>query len=396
LIISAIVAWGQGAVAAESATETSLRQLVVQNALKVANYDQYKTYAPKRLAGEIPAVTIATYGQLFLRAYGLTTSTSDKAKLLAAARQAADGLIKYSDMDRDGKIGWGRYWPDEGNHGNRDGSYTYFPNGSCKRSSAYENESFDAARVIQFLAELASLTRDRAYLSKVRQAVKDQWGDGGYASTGQFFYWKTSGDCEKGWQVKNTNIQYGAALYFVYRALLRVTPNDGFRFDVFRRADDVLRAEVAELQKFNFGYYGQATMMSKAGQPQIIATQYLKDGQINCVTNTASGDSCYNHFAVEMRALMDVQRSFKGSAVAAKYDMGDAVKTLYSKFNAGFKARCSSAKSSGGLARNSTSCTVPICLMRKGSSALTSSCQKTIDALNARSVDVLLAIATPI
>lgn len=373
--------------------EDSLKQLVVQRALHIASYDRYKTYAPSRTTEELPAVTIATYGQLYIKAYQLASSSADKTLLLSAAEQAAKSLIKHSDMNKDGKVGWGRYWPEEGIHGNGDGSYTYWPTGSCKRNSAYENESFDEARVIQFLAELASLTRNQVYLKGVRQAVKDEWGDGGYTSSGQFFYWKTSGDCAKGWEVKNTNMQYGAALYFVYRALLKLTPNDAFRFDVYRRADDVLHSDLSELKASNFGYYGKSTMQSKASSSSIRLTQHFKGNRIECVTNTASGDSCYYHYAVEMRALMDVQRSFRGSAVAANYDMTAPVNTLYSKFKEGFKAHCSAAKSSGGSARNSTSCTVPVCLMRKQKSDFPYSCKQLIDSLNAGSVDILITIA---
>lgn len=175
-----------------------------------------------------------------------------KKVFLEAIEKTANEILKYSDENGDGNIGWGRVWF-KGKDGllllttvsgqsMYFGGYTYFsradPTGrpTCEESLPLKEEAFDHAHNVIFLQETFLVTREldlaQRIVATVGKSFDDTFAEGGnYAQLGSkgWYYWKQLGkrrrvdleECEVGREIKNTNFRMGVALLAFSQILTR-------------------------------------------------------------------------------------------------------------------------------------------------------------------------------
>ena len=281
------------------------------------------SYAPRRASDEEPAFRVALNGNAIL-AQAVLLRDRDPARSAALLEQAFTIALSLAggqddaplsvperpqDMDGDGRVGWGRFWAvrEDDRKGSRvrDGGYTYFPKPGCKRNQPYATEMFDSAFVIRHLLDV-SLVMNRLdpeahkqdiekLISVARSAVDDTWNDGALVD-GRFYYWKTAGECERDWFIKNTSLLFGVNLLKLYYLNGDVRSSE--------RAGATVRAEEYELERGNYGYYG---VLQDQGLREVAAHQERKDhagsSEIVCLSV-----SCLRHLPIEALALNEADQ----------------------------------------------------------------------------------------
>jgi hypothetical protein len=308
------------------------------------------TYAPHHDPKERPASAVAVSGHILLEAYRV----SHDSRWLKGMRAAGDSLIEHADMRGNGTTGWGRYWPlDTAGSDGKGGDTGFSRNCTMKPNAAYDDDFYDNARIAHFLLDLYNVTKEEKYLTAARKMIDDTWSQGQTTRNGGFYYFKTSGDCDKGWLVKNINM-----LMAVPMAMLASATNEP---KYKERLDAMLRAERAELSGVpNFGYYSVETM---AREPRRVG--YVKASQddgrdrvIHCNPKTKSGDSCVEHLGLEARSL-DIVGRMTGNATT------EEVKLIFAEMLRWDPTHCGAEQSEAGTPRSVTSCAAYYCEVRR-------------------------------
>ena len=255
-------------------------------------------YDPRGAPGELAAASVAVNGMVLLEAYRF----DHQAHWIERATAAAESLIAHADMNHDGKSGWGRYWSRDGSSA---GGAAAFSRGCKMRpNAAYDDEMYDDARVLHFLLEMYRTTKVDRYLAAAKAAIDDTWDDGETTFAGRgFAYFKTSGECDRGWHVKNIN-----ALMALPLAILAGSASDP-RYR--RRAEQLVFGELAEVGRpedgtpANLGYFARDMTSAKADRGKYVsaAQVVLAGGEVVCNPQTRAGESCRKHLGVEARSL---------------------------------------------------------------------------------------------
>lgn len=307
------------------------------NAIKVPA----SIYRPSHNPSERTASIVARAGMLFLEAatYWRDQRPDYAATLIQDARRAADSLIaefrdadgrlvRAWDMDGDGKAGYGRFFSSsygyaKGKANSRvvDGGYTYFADGACQRNRAYQTDLFDTALVMEFLGDLAksliasSAPEDKKageiYAKFAKRIADDTWTNGeAFANGKYFYYWRTTGACERGWDIKNVNLMMVEPLLTIARLSGERRYED--------RARIVWETERWELGQDgsspNFGYYGKRTIEAAKRDPkslkfkQVRGTQSLEPGSDGAIHCNPKSRTCGGHLLREAYNVYEISR----------------------------------------------------------------------------------------
>lgn len=284
---------------------TDIEQKLIVRALEaVVRYDrpQFYTYRPRFDPSERAASTVAIIGNVLLEGYRIRGT----ALWLQHARVAADTLIIHSDMNRDGKVGWGRFWKLSGPSGDATGGNTTFALAcTYSRNRSYDDELYDNARIAQFLLELYQVTDDVRYLKTAQKVIDDTWEVGEPTHDGAgFAYFKTIGLCDRGWHVKNINVLMAVPLAMLARI------SGGQKY--WQRLEAVMLEERSQTRRTvdgrhapNLGYLSIDTMMKKPTQGGYVARAQTTDlsAAISCNATTSTGTSCTQHLGLEARSI---------------------------------------------------------------------------------------------
>lgn len=375
---------GRTLAAANPSWEAEYRAIALR---AVEHYDrpQLYTYAPRGDVHERAAVTVALNGQVLLEGYRTTGNES----WLDHARIAADSLLAHGDMNHDGKLGWGRYWPDSASGSDGKGGASTFSRGCVlPPNRAYDDEIYDDAYVTDFLLDLYGTVRDRRYLDAARQVIENTWNDGApvYGGTG-FMYWKTIGACSRGWYIKNINMLMAVPM----ARLAKITGER--RYD--ERFDSMMRAELHDVRHSvdgrpapNLGYYALETMHDRPEQGKYVQTTQTaaQEGPVVCNLRTGSGRSCLEHLPIEAGAI-DAAARIAGNEGAARA----AVLTLMNAFQAASGPLCSGTGSGEGSAAQPTACVAYYCALRGLAQGFDSICHARV-ALVPKGQDLILGL----
>lgn len=284
---------------------TDAEQLLLTRALEaVGRYDRAKfyTYQPRFDASEQAASTVAIIGNVLLEGYRIRGTEI----WLEHARIAAETLIAHSDMNGDGKVGWGRFWKLSGPSGDAIGGNTSFAlDCTLPRNKAYDDELYDDARIAQFLLELHQTTDDVRYLKTAQEVIDNTWEVGEATQNGAgFAYFKTIGACDRGWHVKNINVLMAVPLAI----LAKVTGDHKY----WKRLEAVMLEERSQIRRTvdgrlapNLGYVSVETMMKKLTQGGYVARAQTTDlsNAVSCNMTTRTGESCTQHLGLEARSI---------------------------------------------------------------------------------------------
>jgi hypothetical protein len=283
-------------------------------------------YMPSRDPAERSASIVARAGALFLEGakHEKDIDPEYAVGLIQSARRSADSLMTGNsippwDMDEDSLAGFGRIFPSAKSTGETsarvvDGGYTYYWDGSCQRDRAYQTDLFETAIVMGFIADLASILRKseggaaERYIAFARRLADDTWSNGEAFGEGRYFYyWRTTGECERGWDIKNINLMLAIPLL----TIADLTGDRRYR----DRAQTLWNTELWELGQDgsaqNYGYYGKRTVEAarRAGSgPKfklVGGTQDLQvdgKGAMNC---RQSSITCGSHLLREAYYLYE-------------------------------------------------------------------------------------------
>lgn len=350
--------------------------------------DRYVKYKPHHNPHEVAASTVAINAHVLLEAYLVEKSDH----WLKQAQVAADSLLTHSDVNGDGKIGWGRYWALPGPSGDKAGGNTPFILG-CPylRNSPYDDELYDDARIGHFLVALYDVTKEPKYLDAVRQMVEDTWALGEETLGGRgFAYFKTSGACDRGWHVKNINLLMAIPLAY----LARETREDRYQ----RRAEQIVADYRSQLERRvngspapNLGYYAVETAVAQAGALGSYverAQVQAPDGSIQCNMNNSSGESCVAHLGLEARSLA-VAETYLGRPADHYRPL---VRVLLTAMERTDVERCTSERTALGRPRNSTACAAYYCFFRSLESRFDDYCYSRIGEWGLRRQDIILGL----
>lgn len=282
----------------------SEQQLMARALEAVGRYDraQFFTYRPRFDPSEQAASTVAIIGNLLLEGYRIRGTE----RWLQHARVAGDTLISHSDMNGDGKVGWGRFWkPSSPSRDAIGGNTTFVLDCTQPRNRSYDDELYDNARIAQFLLELYQNTDDVRYLKTAQKVIDDTWEVGETTQDGTgFAYFKTIGACDRGWHVKNINVLMAVPL-----AMLANRSGDQ---KYWKRLEAVMLEERSQIRRAvngrlapNLGYVSIDTMMKKPTQGGYVARAQTTDlsAAISCNVATSTGTSCTQHLGLEARSI---------------------------------------------------------------------------------------------
>lgn len=348
-------------------------------AAKKYERERLRTYRPAQDGKEVAASTIAINAHILLEAYRVEGGDH----WLQAARGAADSLIAHSDMNRDGEVGWGRYWDLPASSSDGAGGNTSFSVGcDLPRNKPYDDELYDDARIGHFLVELHRSTGDSKYLEAARQMIDDTWMLGVETFDGKgFAYYKTSGACDRGWLVVNINALMAVPL--TYLAHL----NPGSRYA--HRADRVLFDFRSQLRQGNLGYYAIETATSRSRSPGTYverAQVRAPDGSIECNRKTGAGESCTAHLGLEARSLVIAEQNL------GQPNDESLVRLVMSAMERSDADRCSKERTSLGNARSITACAAYYCMFRNLNPRYNDYCYSRVRAWGAGSQDIILGL----
>ena len=185
----------------------------------------------KKKNNEMGAMGVAC--STLIAAYKISGDPVMKTKAL----QIGDYLVANKDLNQNGKVGWSI-------------STVMDPFGDNTPNPINTEYMFQTGRVINCLAELDEISSNQTYIDTAKQALADSWSIGNYPSdcTNCFYYWYSYHPNDKNRYVRNTNLEMGQALAYVYKA----TKMEKYK----NRAIQVLNAEINEINKNNYGYFG--------------------------------------------------------------------------------------------------------------------------------------------
>lgn len=346
-------------------------------------------YSPRRDGKERAASTIAVQAHILLEAW----KVNGDPQYLAAARAAGDSLLRHADMSGDGKLGWGRYWNIKSGSGDGAGGNTPFYRGcSLARDKAYEDETYDNGRILQFLLPLYSATRSDAYLAAAIRVVEDTWSNGARTLGGRgFVYNKTGGPCSAGWGIKNINV----LMLTPMAELAAITGRKRYR----DRASQLLAA--AEFEVFrtvdgqpapNLGYYTSRVQRERPVQGKYVELAQLTtpSGAIVCNLRTSTGRSCALHLGIEARGLYLAQRTLGRDRSTQKRTV-DIIMAGWEPWDSKL---CSQTTDNGKRLTYHTGCTAYYCYLRQFRPQWQAMCVERTKQYGARSQDHLLALFT--
>lgn len=246
------------------------------------------------------ASSLASNGYLFIEAYhqlqNISIFDSEEEQFLQAIEKSASEILKYSDENGDGRLGWGRVWfkgrdglllhSSDARNSMLFGGYTYFPRSDrqgkpiCQKAFPLTEETFDEAHVTLFLLEAYFITRNQELATQILATVGRSFDDtfdvgatsSGYKGDG-WVYWKQLRQsdpdglpkCEVGRVVKNTNLRMATALLAFSLILehnqdvIKTIPTlKKFLYPKYRqRAFQIIAANNNEIINYNnFGYQG--------------------------------------------------------------------------------------------------------------------------------------------
>ncbi|MGQ3280210.1 MAG: hypothetical protein ACT6WE_27210, partial [Shinella sp.] len=266
----------------------------------VPGYDQpwAYTYQPRADSRERAAVLVAVTAQVLLEGYRETGRSS----WLDHAKIAADTLLAHGDMNGDGKLGWGRYWPNTEAYSDGKGGHTSF-GGGCTLSSnrRYDDEMYDNAKITDFLLDLYSTVPDGRYLDAARSVMENTWSVGSPVYGDGFMYWKTAGACSHSWYVKNINMLMAMPM----ARLAKVTRESRYA----DRLQAMMKAELHDIRRTvsahpapNFGYFALKSMEDRRDAGAIVQSfqAVTPDGSISCKTRSRA---CIEHLPIEAQAI---------------------------------------------------------------------------------------------
>ena len=367
--------------------EAELVAAALASAGKYASDRKSYVYEPRADVSERAASTVAVTGHLLLEAF----LAVHERQFLQKAKSAADSLVAQADMNRDGFVGWGRYWSKSEGTPSRpgDGSNTTFSiDCALERNKAYDDEMYDNARIGHFLLDLYDVTKDPRYLQSARRMVDDTWGIGEKDSNGGFFYYKTAGMCDRGWHVKNVNMLMAIPIAL----LVRITGEAKYR----KRLEAMMKAEQIEVRRTidgrpapNLGYYSVQTMRDHPTQGTYVSRAQTTDltGAISCNPKTSSGESCTAHLGLEARAIDIVLRT-SGPDLATVSD----IEILMAGHEARDGEMCTTPTTALGRPRSVTYCAAYYCALRHLEARYTGLCLARTRSLGALTPDVVLGL----
>lgn len=159
-------------------------------------------------------------------------------ELKRRAELIGDFLVANKDRNENGVVGWGF-----------DATSDPFQDGTV--NPAKTEYIFQTARVINCLSELYEVSGKKVYKDVVVEAIDDSWlmGKSTFSScTDCFYYWYSYNKNDFNRYVRNTNLQMAQALSYAYHS----TGISKYK----TRAQQVLNAEMNEVNKGNQGYFG--------------------------------------------------------------------------------------------------------------------------------------------
>lgn len=338
-------------------------------------------YQPTQNAGERAASAVAVTAQVLLEAYRAGGDSS----YLSHAKIAADSLIAHSDMNGDGKVGWGRYWMLTGPSGDSHGGNTTFGRGCpLPRNRAYDDELYDDARIARFLVDLYQESHDERYLDAAKRVIDATWayGDATLGGNG-FAYFKTIGPCDHGWHVKNINVLMAVPI----AKLSSITGE----LKYIHRARQILIEEHSQIVggSPNFGYYANQTMLSKATDSGYVnAAQIISaDGSVNCNEHTGSGDSCEFHLGLEARELFSAAK-----ILGLESTYAPTARKILDAFFKRDNALCNGETTPAGTKVNRTACSAYYCALRQLDRKYEWLCRHRVSSERSLSQDTILGL----
>lgn len=363
-------------------------QLVARALEAVSRYDrpQFYNYRPRSDASEHAASTVAIIGNILLEGYRIRGTE----RWLEHARIAADTLISHSDMNADGKVGWGRFWKLSGPSGDAIGGNTTFAlDCTLPRNRAYDDELYDDARIAQFLLELYQSTDDARYLKSAQEVIENTWDVGEPTQGGAgFAYFKTIGPCDRGWHVKNINVLMAVSLAM----LAKVTGDQRY----WRRLEAVMMEERAQIRRTvdgrlapNLGYLGVETMIKKPTKGGYVTRAQTKDlsTAIACNDATRTGESCTQHLGLEARSIDLVLRLTRRADLGSTSDV-----EIVMEGHLSLDAKLCSSDRVPYRSVNSTYCAAYQCALRRLRPEYANLCLKRTEDPASATPDVVLGL----